>query len=205
VEVAEPVAGAAYYVRISVDPNSAVSVGNYVAVAEFVSPTQQMNELVAGTASSTIDEFYRWTAGKSKLYRFDLSAVSGGSDEGVRLRIYDTFTKELRLVISVQNDMTRSGFAWLDQGDYLLRVTTFSNAELPVDEINFVVQVDGISDDQDEDSYDPESDPYYDPYEYEYNPTYYYYYYSNYEYYYDWDEYYEYQGDPEYEYYYSGP
>ncbi|TWU47252.1 Matrixin [Rubripirellula tenax] len=204
VEVTSPTVGAEYFVRISIDPSSAVHVGNYVAVAEFITPSQQMNELVSGDASSEMDEFYRWTAGKSKLYRFDLSASDGSSTEGIRMRIYDAETSELRMVIGVQNDITRSGLAWLDQGDYLIRITAFEANDAPVDAIHFTLTCDGLSDDQDDDPYDPDTDPYYDAYYYEYNPAYYYYYYSTYEYYYNWDEYYEYDGDPDYQYYYTG-
>ncbi|MCG8650587.1 MAG: matrixin family metalloprotease, partial [Pirellulales bacterium] len=51
-EVAQPVSNQDYFLRVSVDPNSAVEVGNYVATAEFVSASAQMNQLVLGDVSS---------------------------------------------------------------------------------------------------------------------------------------------------------
>ncbi|QDT04056.1 Matrixin [Rubripirellula lacrimiformis] len=203
VEVNQPTAGQEYFIRVSVDPGSAVEVGNYVAVAEFVSPPAQMNDLISGDVDATVDEFFRWTASKSKLFRFDFSAFGAAAGDGARLRIYDAHTHEIRLVIGAQNDMTRTGMAWLQQGDYVLRFTAFSADDQSVAPIQFTLTCDGISDDQDETGYDPDNDPDYDPYTYEYTYHDYGYYYSNYEYYYDWDYYYQYDGDPNYAHYYE--
>ncbi len=170
-EVAQPTAGQDYYLRISVDPNSAVSVGNYVASAEFVTPNTQLNELAAGQLSSTIDDFIRWTAGKSKLYRFDLNALGVSDDEGVQLTIYDAQTQEVRMVATTRSGVTRTAFAWLPEGDYILRFTALSQINAPVSDVNYTLTTDGISDDQDPDDVDPTDNPTYDPY-----ATYYYYY-----------------------------
>ncbi len=56
IEVAQPQAAQNYYLRVSVDPNSTVGVGNYVATAEFETTNAQMHHLVSGQASSTIDD-----------------------------------------------------------------------------------------------------------------------------------------------------
>jgi hypothetical protein len=181
VEVAQPQAGKDYYLRISVDPSSTVSVGNYIATAEFIKPASQMNELAFGEVSSTVDEFVRWTAAKTKLYRFDLTASGGGLGEGVKLTIYDAHTQKMQLVVAASSDLTRSALAWLQQGDYILHFTATSTSGNAVANISYSVTTDGISDDQDEDPEDYEDDPNYDPYgSYETDPAYdyeYYYYY----------------------------
>ena len=187
-EVAQPEASEEYFLRVSVDPNSSVAVGNYVATAEYFLPSAQMNLLVQGTVSSEIDEFARWTAGKSRLYRFDLTALGDGS-EGVQLTIYDAHTREIRAILSTPGGLTRSAFAWLAQGDYILRLTATSRSGAAVDGVHYALRADGISDDQDPDSEDPIDDPLYDPYDYDPNtppnedpppPDPYYYYYEYY-------------------------
>ncbi len=188
-EVAQPQAGKDYYLRISVDPSSAVSVGNYIATAEFTAPGSQMNQLASGEVSSTVDEFVRWTAGKTKLYRFDLIASGGGVGEGVKLTIYDAHTQKMQLVVAASSDLTRSALAWLQQGDYILRFEAISTSGNDVAKISYSVTTDGISDDQDEDGEDGDDDPFYDPYESYVEPeyddeTYPYYYYYYYYYYY---------------------
>ncbi len=184
-EVAQPQAGQDYYLRISVDPSSAVSVGNYVATAEFTEPGSQMNDLAFGEVSTEIDEFVHWTAAKTKLYRFDLIASGGGVGDGVKMTIYDAHTQKMQLVVATSSDLARGALAWLQQGDYILRFTATSTSGNPVAHIAYAVTTDGISDDQDEDDEDYEDDPDYDPYdtyetdpEYDYEYYYYYYYYD---------------------------
>ncbi len=195
-EVAQPQAGEEYFLRVSVDPNSTVGVGNYVVTAEFTAPSDQMNELVAGELSSEFDEFFRWTAGKTKLFRFDLNASGATTDDLVKLTIYDAHTGEMRLVIATPSGMTRTALAWLPQGEYILRFTAYSHSGSQVPSIGFTLTCDGISDDQDEDDVDPDDT---DSYEY---------YYDNdvdvYDYY-DYDNSYDYDYDYSYDYNYEYP
>ncbi|MCA9137784.1 MAG: matrixin family metalloprotease [Planctomycetales bacterium] len=188
VEVASPQASQDYFIKVSVDPNSTVGVGNYVAVAEFEAPAAQMNDLVNGDLTSAVDTFVRWTAGKTKLFRFDLSATSNDARQAVRLTVYDAHTREIKAVVVAHAGVMRTGLAWLQQGEYILRFTAISNGAAPVTGCSFLLTTDGISDDQDEDPDDPSDDPDYDPYSYTYEYTYEYYYqdppYEYYEYYY---------------------
>jgi hypothetical protein len=190
-EVQHPEANAEYIVRVSVDPNSAVSVGNYLVTAEFEAPSAQMNHMIDGQLDGSVDEFIRWTADKTKLFRFDLSASEGESHEGVRLIIYDAHTREIRLVLRTDSGASRSAFAMLQQGDYILRFTALSDnlANNPTSPatLSYSLSTDGLSDDQDEDDEDPDDDPYNygydyedlegDDYEYQSGYSYYYYYY----------------------------
>ncbi len=191
-EVAAPQAGQEYYVRVSVDTNSAVDVGNYVASAEFTTPTSQMNDVVDGEVSSSMDEFFRWSAAKTKLFRFDLSTTGASKDEVVKLTIYDAHSKEMRLVLASPSGVTRTGYAWLIEGDYILRFTATSRTGASIDNVGFSLSADGISDDQDTDGSDPDDSGDNDPYNYNY------YYYNPgsdlpddyaYEYYYDYYSY----------------
>ena len=187
VEVAQPVSGADYFMRVAVDPSSAVDVGNYVATVEFESPSTQMNDLVSDQVSDDGDNFVRWTAGKTKLYRFELSAGDAESDQAVRLTIYDAHTKEVRLIAVTQAGVTRGALAWLQQGDYILRFTAISRTGLPVDGITYSLTADGISDDQDDDDDDDDGNYYYDSGYYGsgyYGSGYYGYWYNGYYYYY---------------------
>ncbi|NND98856.1 MAG: matrixin family metalloprotease [Pirellulaceae bacterium] len=190
-EVGNPQPGADYFIRISVDPTSDVGIGNYVATAEFESPSDQMNLLAEGEISDSVDEFVRWTAGKTKLFRFDLSAHGGSSDQGVRLTIYDAHTRETEMVLVAHSGLTRNAFAWLQQGDYILRFTSFSLTDQPVAAISYSLTCDGLSDDQDEDDYDPSDDPDYLAYEYDPVEPVYEYQYYNIEVYYDFEAYYD--------------
>lgn len=209
-EVLQPEADAEYLIRVSVDPNSVVSLGNYVALAEFTQPSEQLNELVSGSVSSDLDDFYSWTAHETRLFRFDLATVGGEEGDLVKLTIYDAHTKERRLVINTPSDGTRSGLAWLQEGDYILRFTAVNRAGEPVTNIDYTTSVDGLSDDQsDQDDYDYDYeydqeyeyhngdennyypyDPYYDDTPYSYTPYFYcnaycqYYYSYIYNYYY---------------------
>jgi hypothetical protein len=192
-EVAQPEADHDYYLRVSVDPSSAVSVGNYVVTAEFTSPNSEMNDLVSGDLSSSVDDFASWTANKSKLYRFDLTATGGELGELVKLTIYDAHTQQMRLVLAAVSGVTRTAYVWLPEGDYILRFTAYSRNGDPVDSIGYSLTVDGISDDIEVDpedvdweeeyyTYQEEPLPYYEEYEppsyeYEGEPYYYYYYY----------------------------
>lgn len=184
IEVATPQASQDYFLRVSVDPSSAVGVGNYVAVAEFEAPASQMHELASGDLTAAADKFVRWTADKTKLFRFDLASTSDDAGQAVRVTIYDAHTREIKAVSVAQAGLTRNTLAWLQQGEYILRFTAVSAGELPVTGAHFSLTVDGISDDQDEDPDDPADDPYHDPYDYSsgyYDSSYYH--------------------DPEYEYY----
>ena len=190
-EVTQPVAGEDYFIRVSVDSNSAVSVGNYVAVAEFESPTGSMEQLFSRTAEEDeTDKYIRWTAAKTKLYRFDLSVAGGTADQSVRLTIYDAHTREMKAVVTSQSDLTRTTLAWLQQGDYILHFAILSPPGQSVVGLTYSVEVEGLSDDQDEDDYDPDVEPDYELYTYTYTePTYEYTYYYE-EQYYEWDSYY---------------
>ncbi len=187
-EVQHPEAGAEYIVRVSVDPNSAVSVGNYLVTAEFESPSAQMNHLVDGHLDGSVDEFIRWTADKTKLFRFDLTASDGEANEGVRLMIYDAHTQEVRLVLRTDSDASRSAFAMLQQGDYILRFTALANSSAEnataSTTLSYSLSSDGLSDDQDDDDEDADDDPYNDGYDYEYASGEEYEYQSGYSYYY---------------------
>jgi hypothetical protein len=165
--VAQPQANQDYHLRISVDPSSAVDVGNYVASAEFVASDQQLL-LTSDQVSPDIDNFIRWTAEKSKLHRFDLAAEGLFNEQGVQLTIYDAHTRVVRLALVVRSGMERTAMAWLEQGDYILRFTAVSQSPIPANGIAYSLRYAGISDDQDPDGEDPEDDPLYDPVDYEY-------------------------------------
>ena len=193
-EVTQPIAGADYYLRISVDPNStASSVGNYVTTAHFETPNAQMNQLAAGDVTSEVDEYIRWTAGVTKLYRFDFNVEGANEGDGAYLAIYDAHTREIRMLVRAEAGQTRNALAWLQQGDYILRFTVFSDDPQTTSTVNYSLLAEGLSDDQDEDHYDPSEDPDFYSYEYEYvDPFYTYIHYQYYvEIYYDFEEYYE--------------
>jgi hypothetical protein len=190
VEVERPQANQDYFLRISVDPNSAVGVGNYVAIAEFEAPPTQMHSLASGHVTGEVDKFIRWTAPKTKLFRFDLGATSTDSRQAVRLTVYDAHTREVKAVAVTHAGVTRSALAWLQQGEYILRFTALATGTATVTGADYTLAVDGISDDQDEDDNDPADDPNYAPYHYEYQATYYHNYPNFDGFYYDYDPYY---------------
>lgn len=174
IEVAQPIAGQEYFVRVSVDPTSTVGVGDYLATAEFEAPSEQMNHVATGEVSGDVDNFGRWTAPDSKLYRFDLSAMGVTTAKAVRLTIYDAHTREPKMVAVAQAGVTRGALAWLEQGEYILRFSAISYNEIPAVNMSYTLTVDGISDDMDDNPYDPGNDPdlYSYDYEYEYDPDY---------------------------------
>lgn len=184
VEVAEPVADTDYYIRISVDANSAVSVGNYVVTAEFEAPAQQMFSLFSTTTTNEDDVFIRWTATKTKLFRFDLDVDGGTSDQGIRLVIYDAHTYDVRAVVFARSGLTRTGLTWLQQGDYILQFSVMTPSGVSGAGLTYSLFADGVSDDQDDETDD------------EMDPTY------NYAYEYGWNdyEYCDYQGNGDYGY-----
>ena len=185
-EVAQPVANEEYVVRISVDPNSSVGQGNYVVTAEYEAPPQQLENFSAGSLGNNEDQFIRWTAGKTKLYRFDLS-TEGTANDLVKLSIYDAHTLEIRTVVSSNAGSSRTVYALLTEGEYILRFTSVMNSSAA--NIQYSLLCDGLSDDQDDDDTDPEDGDGYDPYAYytetdvetdpygDYDYYYYYYYY----------------------------
>lgn len=169
-EVMQPTPGTDYYLQIGVDPNSSVAVGNYVVTADFTVLSAQMNELINASGNSSVDQYVSWTASKTKLYRFDLAAFGGSQGDRAKLTIYDAHTGEMRMVLAAGNGVTRSGLAWLTQGDYILRVSISNRFGNTVDALNYQVHCDGVSDDQDEDEPDPDYDTSY-PYDtYTYTP-----------------------------------
>ena len=194
-EVAHPQASQDYFVSVSVDPSSSVSVGNYVVAAEFMEPSAQMNDFISADLDSTVDTFIRWTADKTKLFRFDLNASGGLAGEFVKLTIYDAHTQEMRMVLETPSDVTRTALVWLTQGDYVLRFTAYSVSGDPVSIINFTLTGDGISDDQDDHIPDPEEDDeHYTGYDYDHD------YYADESYYYEYDSAYDYDYDYDYDY-----
>ena len=220
--VNEPIAAMDYYIRLSVDANSEVGNGNYVVSAEFVAPSTQMNSLVSGDVEQGHDDFFHWTAAKSRLYRFDLNTVSEVDGVRVRLTIYDAHTRERSVEFTALEGHTRTAFAWLAQGDYILHLSyidvTDDQTPAPQNSSNpvatYIVTADGVSDDQDNNGVDPTEDPDYDSYtyyEYDYEYTYdagyydYMYDYLTYEPYYQYYdyEYYEYPYYYYYPYYYE--
>ncbi|MEO1525060.1 MAG: matrixin family metalloprotease [Planctomycetota bacterium] len=168
IEIAQPVPNQDYYIRVSVDPTSTVGVGNYVAVAEFEAPQSQMNHFISGEVDAEVDEYYRWTALKTRLFRFDLSVSNATSEQAVRLTIYDAHTQEVKLVAVAHSGLTRSVLGWLDQGDYILRLTAITSDQSDVTGASFNIAVDGLSDDQDDDDYDPHADETSNAYGYSY-------------------------------------
>ncbi len=198
-EVAQPEANTQYLIRLSVDPNSAVGVGNYVASAEFATDASQMNQFVAGSISSDIDEIFLWTSLKTRLYRFDLSTFDGESSEAIRVIIYDAVTQDIRLIFASPAGTSRTAFALLPEGDYVIRISGISQSGAAVTNLSYELLADGISDDQDDDG-DGDDSSYYN-YNYDYGSSYYYggsNYYDYYYYYGSWyDDYeYEYTYDP---------
>jgi len=169
VEVAQPNPEQDYFIRISVDPGSVVGVGNYVAVAEFEAPAEQMKHLSSGVIDDSADKFITWTATKTKLYRFDLIAGDADPDQAIRLTIYDAHTKEVALVLVTNAGNMRSALGWLQRGEYILRFTAVSPQQTPVTSISYSLLADGISDDQDENEEMSDEDGIY-----EYIPYYYY-------------------------------
>lgn len=175
VEVAQPVANQDYYLKVSVDPSSTVGAGNYIAVAEFETAQTQMNALASGTVTEQEDVFLRWTAHKSKLFRFDLAVTSAHANQAVRLTLYDAHTREIKAIAVGHAGATRALLSWLEQGEYILRFHVMGVGNAEAVSADYTLTADGISDDQDEDPYDPIEDPSYAPYDYtyEYSPYYY--------------------------------
>jgi len=203
-EVIQPEANAEYLIRISVDSTSAVSLGNYVTTAEFLTENAQMNQFVSSTVSSEMDNFVRWTSLKTRLYRFDLFSQGVSSDEAVKLTIYDAQTQQVVFAMATPSDITRSAYLMLTEGDYVLRFTAISRVAAPIQNISYTLTADGISDDQDPDS--GGTDP--DYYSYDYTETGYYGYddLDPDDYYYVYIPWYEYEGyEYEYEYTYIAP
>ncbi|MCC9600167.1 matrixin family metalloprotease [Stieleria sp. JC731] len=196
VEVASPQASEDYFVRIGVDPSSSVDVGNYVVVAQFDNAASTMHQLSSGTVDADADRFIRWEAAKTKLFRFDLSAVGLDQAQAVRMTIYDAHTREVKLVAKANADVTRTVMAWLQEGEYILQFSAIADGEATATGIDYSLAIDGLSDDQDDSEYDGENTGY-DPYDYEYRDSYdysdvyaygpsyytYYYYYYNPDYY----------------------
>ena len=167
-------------IRVSVDPSSDVQVGNYVATAEYGIASSELVDFGSGNLTSGIDDLYRWTVRKSKVFRFDLSAFGGEANEGVQIRIIDAYTNEVRLRLSARSGIDRSAMVWLMEGDYVLQVSAAGKAGTTVDSVGYVIAYDGISDDQsheDDGDYDYESQ---DDATYGYYGNYYYYYYYYY-------------------------
>lgn len=179
VEVAQPTPLEDYFVRVSVDPTSAVGVGDYIATAEYEAPSEQMHDLVSNTVSGDKDDFVRWTAGVSKLYRFDLSSVSASvadaAGSGVKMTVYDAHTREPKMAVLSHAGVTRGALAWLDQGEYIIRFTAVSIDGSAVNDLDYSVRVASVSDDMDDTPYDP-NDPNPDDYTYDYEYDYYNYY-----------------------------
>ncbi len=174
-EVAQPVAGADYFVQVSVDPNSVVDVGNYVASAEFVAESAQMNQFISGSVSTELDDLFAWTSTETRIYRFDLTGYGAEANQFVRLTIYDAVSHDVRMVLSTPSGTTRSAFALLPQGDYILRFTAQSRDNSNVADIGYHLTSDGISDDQDPDGNGTDPDYYDYNYYYHtyYDPVYY--------------------------------
>ncbi|QDT09317.1 matrixin family metalloprotease [Planctomycetes bacterium K23_9] len=164
-EVQHPQPNAEYVIRVSVDPNSAVSVGNYLVTAEFETPSAQMNHMMDGQLDGSVDKFVRWTAGKTKLFRFDLAAGGVPSGDSVRLIIYDAHTQEIRMTLRTDTGASRSAFALLQQGDYILRFTALSDDPNTSPTLSYSLSCDGLSDDQDDDDDEPDDNQ--DGYSYE--------------------------------------
>ena len=183
--VAEPQAGQDYYLRVAVDPSSPVSVGNYVASAEFVE-SDTPYQLSSGDVSSSVDDFIRWTAEKSRLFRFDLFTQGASDDEAVQLTIYDAHTREVRLAIVANSGMTRTALAWLEQGDYIIRFSAVSHSGVAVNNVHYALEVHGLSDDQEPDGDNSQGDENHGPYDYDY-----------YDYSYEWED----EPDPDVPYY----
>lgn len=165
-EVAQPQSNQDYFLKISVDPNSTVGVGNYVATAEFVTASDQMNQLVSGDVSSTIDDFVLWSAGKTRLYRFELGVEAASNNDAVQVTFYDAHTHEVRMVLTTPSGRTRSAFAWLNQGDYIVRFAAVSRVGVAVSNAGYTFAADGISDDQNPEEEDGDPDDEYNYYEY---------------------------------------
>lgn len=179
VEVAQPDPGQDYFVRISVDPTSTVGVGNYVAVAEFQTPNSQMNHMATGQVSQEADDFIRWTSSEARLFQFSLLAEGSSPDQAIRLTIYDAHTKQVQMIVVAQAGVTRGGYAWLQEGDYIFRFSAIVAGQDDPSQVGYSLFIDGISDDQDDQDDGDTDDGYVYDYYYAYEPyqgsPYYYY------------------------------
>lgn len=179
VEVAQPDPGQDYFIRISVDPSSTVGVGNYVAVAEFQTPSSQMNHMATGQVAQEADDFIRWTSSEARLFQFNLLAEGSSPDHAIRLTIYDAHTKQIHMIVVAQAGVTRGGYAWLQEGDYIFRFTALVDSQDDPSLVGYSLFIDGISDDQDDEDDEDSDDGYTYEYYYEYVPdgwdNYYYY------------------------------
>lgn len=191
VEVSQPQSDAEYFVRVAVDPGSAVDVGNYVASAHFESPSGHMSQLVSRSISSDVDDFLAWTVHKTKLYRFDLGAEDTDSDARVQVILYDAHTREIRMRLMTPAGGRRVAIAMLPEGDYIIRLSAISPSGVDIEAIGLDLSVHGLSDNLG--PYDPyQSSDYWTP---DYD-AHYYNYYPPPEEYYD----YEFFDDTEYNY-----
>jgi len=148
VQVSDPVASETYLVCIRTAPNATVGTGNYVLTADFATDSASMTTVLESSVAPNEQKAVLLTSNKSQLFRIDLVAAAGSSDQGLQLKIYDAATGEQVKALGVVADSSGSLFVWLPAGEYYMVVTGITRNSGTTGALGFSLKADVISDDE---------------------------------------------------------
>ncbi len=157
--LANPQPATEYVIRVRTAPTSVVKTGNYVLTVNVATEQASMVTVASGTVAATRVTWIPVRAYKTQLFRFDLQAISAVANRGIVATIYNAKTANAVGSFSAVSGQTMTDFVWLQQGDYFVRLESVAQPGTQLGSMQYVLQADGISDDQGPLPVDP-TDPY---------------------------------------------
>jgi hypothetical protein len=162
VQIANPVAGAGYYLKVSAqNPSGPRNTGNYFVGADFTPQAIQLQTFSSGTLAQTTPQLANsLTVNTNALFHFVLSASTGNPADaaGVRMTIYDSNNNALFTLVAL-NGQTVSGNVYLTVGTYLVRYAGGAPNGTALPALAYMLRGETISDPIGPRSSDPTSAP----------------------------------------------
>jgi hypothetical protein len=162
VQIINPVAGAAYYVKVAAaQPQGNRSTGGFFLGINFSAQPVVLNNWVQGTLSQVTPQLFEsLTAPQTALYHFVLSAAAAdpSTQAAVRMTIYDGKGKVV-FTLMAQNGETVTGNVFLAAGSYTVRIAGGTPNGSPLAPLKFSLRGIVIDDPIGPGTSDPTSDP----------------------------------------------
>jgi hypothetical protein len=92
VQVQQPVASETYLIGVRTAPGAIVTTGNYALTADFSTASATMSTVLQSSVAVGQQRAVMLTSNKSQLFRIDLAAAAGSSQQGAQLSLINAAT-----------------------------------------------------------------------------------------------------------------
>ena len=148
VQVHQPVASETYLIGVRTAPGATVTTGNYALTADFSTVTATMSTVLQSSIAVGQQRAVLLTSNKSQLFRIDLAAAAGSSQQGAQLSLINAATGESIKSLGTIAGGSDSMFVWLPAGEYYLVVSGISRDKSTMPALGFTLKADVIRADE---------------------------------------------------------